>query len=142
MTRPARVTVEAYAGQSFEGVVRYIADTVDRATRTIKARVEVRNPGHRLKPGMFARASLVTSADGPEVLIVPEAAIYQVGARKVAFVAEAPGRFEVREVELGQAEDGGFEVVAGLREGDQVVTQGGVRLKAMLLNGVAGSRKQ
>lgn len=139
---PARVTVEAYAGQSFEGVVRYIADTVDRATRTIKARIEVHNPGHRLKPGMFARASLVTSADGPEVLIVPEAAIYQVGARKVAFVAEAPGRFEVREVELGQAEDGGFEVVAGLREGDQVVTQGGVRLKAMLLNGVAGSRKQ
>ncbi len=138
----ARVKVDAYPRQDFEGVVRYIADTVDRETRTVKARIEVRNPAHRLKPGMFARTSLMTGGNEPEVLVVPEAAIFQVGARKVAFVAEDHGRFEVREVELGRSEDGGFEVVAGLREGDQVVTQGGVRLKAMLLNGAAVSRKR
>jgi multidrug efflux pump subunit AcrA (membrane-fusion protein) len=90
---------------------------------------------------MFARASLEANGEGGEVLVVPEAAIYQVGDRKVAFVAEQGGRFAVRDVEVGRNEGGGFEVISGLNEGDQVVTQGGVRLKAMLLNG-AGSRKQ
>jgi len=139
---PARISVVAYPGRSFDGVVGYIADTVDRETRTIKARIEVSNPGHRLKPGMFARASLMAGGDRPEMLVVPEAAIYQVRGRKVAFVAADQDRFQVRDVELGRNQDGGFEVISGLREGDRVATDGGVRLKAMLLNGAAAAGTQ
>ncbi len=131
----ARITVEAYPGQRFDGTVRYIADTVDLETRTIKARIEVRNPGHRLKPGMFAHAMMDAGRAGREVLVAPEAAIYQAGSRKIAFVAAGGNRFQVREVVLGHTAVGAVEIVSGLREGDQVVTQGGVTLKAMLLNG-------
>lgn len=132
---PARITVEAYPGERFDGTVRYIADTVDRETRTIKARIEVGNPGHRLKPGMFARAAIDGGRAGREVLVAPEAAIYQTGSRKIAFVAAGSDRFQVREVVLGDTEVGAVEIVSGLHAGEQVVTQGGVTLKAMLLNG-------
>jgi len=132
---PAQITVEAYPGQRFDGTVRYVADTVDRETRTIKARIEVRNPGHRLKPGMFAHATMEAGRDGREVLVAPEAAIYQAGSRQVAFVAAGDNRFQVREVVLGHTTAGAVEIVSGLSAGEQVVTQGGVTLKAMLLNG-------
>ncbi len=132
---PAQITVEAYPGQRFEGTVRYIADTVDRETRTIKARIEVGNPDHRLKPGMFAHATMDAGCDGREVLVAPESAIYQADSRQVAFVAAGGNRFQVREVVLGRTTTGAVEVVSGLHAGEQVVTQGGVTLKAMLLNG-------
>jgi membrane fusion protein, heavy metal efflux system len=135
----ARVTVEAYPGQPFTGTVRYIADTVNRETRTIAARIEVDNPEHRLKPGMFAHAELEASNQGGEVVVAPDAAIYQVGKRKIVFVAAGDNRFQVREVVLGRPDKGAVEVLSGLREGEQVVTQGGVTLKAMLLNGTTAS---
>ena len=137
----ARITVEAYPGHPFEGTVRYIADTVNRETRTIAARIEVDNPEHRLKPGMFAHAEIEASQEGREVLVAPDAAIYQVGKRKIVFVAAGGNRFEVREVVLGRPDNGAVEVLSGLREGDQVVTQGGVTLKAMLLNGMTASAR-
>ncbi|HVA40300.1 MAG TPA: efflux RND transporter periplasmic adaptor subunit [Candidatus Binataceae bacterium] len=136
----ARITVEAYPGEPFNGTVRYIADTVDRQTRTIAARIEVNNPEHRLKPGMFAHAEIEASREGREVLVAPDAAIYQVGKRKIVFVAAGDNRFQVREVVLGRPDKGAVEVLSGLREGEQVVTQGGVTLKAMLLNAAASVR--
>ncbi len=135
----ARIAVEAYPGQPFEGTVRYIADTVNRETRTIAARIEVANPEHRLKPGMFAHAEIEASREGRAVLVAPDAAIYQVGKRKIVFVAAGGNRFEVREVVLGRPDKDAVEVLSGLREGDQVATQGGVTLKAMLLNGMTAS---
>jgi membrane fusion protein, heavy metal efflux system len=137
----ARIVVEAYPGQTFSGTVRYIADTVNRQTRTIAARIEVRNPEHRLKPGMFAHAELAASENGREVLVAPDAAIYQVGRRKIVFVAAGHNRFQVRDVVLGRPEKGAVEVISGLQEGEQVVTQGGVTLKAMLLNDAAASAR-
>jgi len=134
---PARVSVEAYPDQHFAGAVRYIADTVDRETRTVKARIEVRNPGHLLKPGMFARAAIESARGGRDVLAVPESAIYEVGGRKVAFVEVEPGRFGVRDVAVGSAGGGEVEITSGLSEGDRVVVRGGVTLKALLLKGAA-----
>ncbi len=134
---PARVTVEAYPDEHFDGAVRYIADTVDRETRTVKARIEVPNPGHQLKPGMFAHAAIESARGGREVLVAPESAIYEAGARKVAFVALGDNRFAAREVTLGGAGGGEVEILSGLNAGDSVVTRGGVTLKALLLKGAA-----
>lgn len=134
---PARVTVEAYSDRHFEGAVRYIADTVDRKTRTVEARIEVPNPGHLLKPGMFARAAIESARGGREVLAVPASAIYEAGGRKVAFVALGANRFAAREVALGSAGGDEVEITSGLSEGDRVVTRGGVTLKALLLKGAA-----
>jgi membrane fusion protein, heavy metal efflux system len=135
----ARVTVEAYPGRTFNGSVRYIADTVDLQTRTIAARIQVANPEHRLKPGMFAHSEIEPSQEGREALVAPDQAIYQVGKRRIVFVAEGDNRFQVRDVVIGRPDKDAVEVLSGLREGEQVVTQGGVTLKAMLLNDAAAS---
>jgi cobalt-zinc-cadmium efflux system membrane fusion protein len=61
----ALVTVEAYPGEVFPATIARIGDLVDRDTRTVKVRAWLSNPGHRLKPEMYARLK-VTGNDEPE----------------------------------------------------------------------------
>jgi len=129
----ASIKVDALRDRSFGGKVTYISDTVDRKTRTVQARIEVANPDHLLKLGMFAHARIESAAALPDVLCVPEQAVFEVGGRKVVFVALGHGRFEPRVVQLGQAGIDVIQVEAGLKPGEQVVTRGGLVLKAMML---------
>jgi cobalt-zinc-cadmium efflux system membrane fusion protein len=126
----AEVTVDAYPGKTFEGKVTYIGDEIDRSSRTVQARIEVPNPGHLLKPGMFARAE-IGETDTRLVLAAPESAVYELAGRKVAFVQTAPGSFAVRPVTIGSAGGGTVEVLSGLHEGDRVVSRGGLVLKTL-----------
>ncbi len=130
----AQIKVEAWPEQTFEGVVSYLSDTVDPATRTVQARIDVPNPEHRLKPGMFAHAEIRTSGGGREVLAALASAIYEVNGAKAVFVQTAPHVFTVRPVVLGSAGHEEVEVLSGLQSGDQVVTHGGLVLKALLVN--------
>ncbi len=133
----ASVTVEAYPGRSFIGKVTYVGSEIDRANRTVQARIEVPNPDHVLKPGMFAHAAIEVS-EARRVLVAPESAIFDVGREKVAFVSIGNGEYAARRVELGVAAGGFVEVVSGLREGDRVVSRGGLVLKTLLTNRTAG----
>jgi multidrug efflux pump subunit AcrA (membrane-fusion protein) len=63
---------------------------------------------------------------------VPESAVVRMGDRDYVFLEQAPGRFLSTPVQLGSRHDNGFGVVAGLKAGDRVVTQGSVYLKAAL----------
>lgn len=126
----AKVTVDAYTGKTFEGKVTYIGDEIDRSSRTVQARIEVPNPGHLLKPGMFARAE-IGETDTRLVLAAPESAVYELAGRKVAFVQTAPDSFAVRPVTIGNAGSGTVEVLSGLHEGDRVVSHGGLVLKTL-----------
>jgi multidrug efflux pump subunit AcrA (membrane-fusion protein) len=65
-----------------------------------------------------------------EALVVPVAAVHEVGDDDVVFVQVAPRRFAVRRVELGERSGERVEVRRGLREGDEVATEGSVTLKA------------
>lgn len=132
----ARINVEAYPDQTFQGVVSYLSDTVDPATRTVQARIDVPNPGHRLKPGMFARAEIqAESGRGRrEVLAAPASAIYQVNGVKAVFVQTKPHVFSVRPVVVGAAGHDDVEIVSGVHDGERVVTNGGLLLKALAVN--------
>jgi membrane fusion protein, heavy metal efflux system len=130
----AQVKVEAWPDQSFEGVVSYLSDTVDPATRTVQARIEVPNPDHRLKPGMFAQAEIRTAGRAREVLAAPATSIYDVNGAKAVFVQTKPHVFSVRPVVVGAAGHEEVEILSGVRSGDQVVTHGGLLLKALLVN--------
>ncbi len=130
----ARVKVEAWPEQSFEGVVSYLSDTVDPVTRTVQARIDVPNPAHRLKPGMFAHVEIQTARGGREVLTAPASAIYDLNGSKAVFVRIAPHSFSVRPVTLGAQGDGEVEIQSGLKPGEQVVTRGGLVLKALIVN--------
>lgn len=125
------VRVSAYPDTVFRGTITYVGAVIDPVTRTVTARAEVSNTEGRLRPEMFAEVLLVT--DGQAVLSVPRAAIQQVGSRTVAFVVRGPRRFETREVTVVQASSEYIHIIAGLAEGDEVVTQGSYALKSELL---------
>ena len=127
------VTADAYTDKVFSGQITYISDEVDRNTRTVRTRIEVANPKHLLKPGMFARAS-ISAGDAREVLAAPESAIYQIDGHSAVFVAAGNNGFEVRPVRLGTRGKGTVEIVSGLKQGEVVVEKGGLALKSLIAN--------
>jgi membrane fusion protein, heavy metal efflux system len=132
----AEVTVEAYPNRNFVGHVTYIGDEVDRITRVVRTRIEVPNPDHVLKPGMFARAAINTDS-AQEVVVAPESAIYEVDGKPVVFVPSGDGGYSVRQVKLGSRGNETVEILAGLKQGDEVVAKGGLVLKSLITNKAA-----
>jgi RND family efflux transporter MFP subunit len=120
----AAVTLGSWPGLSFRGRVAFIYPTLDEKTRTATVRTEFHNPGHLLKPGMFATVT-ITAEIKPSTLLVPDSAVLRGGQRNIVFVALDGGKFEPRTVSLGpSSENDAYEVLDGLREGERVVTSG------------------
>jgi cobalt-zinc-cadmium efflux system membrane fusion protein len=134
----AIVTVGAFPDLKLKGRITYIADLVNEATRTVKARIEVANPGRKLKPEMFATIELALPADTPPVLAVPEEALQELEGKKVLFVTEDDTEFEPRKVELGRASGGMAEVLSGLKEGERYAVKGSFLLKSEMQKGELG----
>jgi len=132
----ASVTVSAYPGEAFKGKLTYISSTVDKETRAVQARVEVPNPNGRLKPEMFATASIDTAAS-LMALTVPQEAVLLVNGQTMAFVQEADV-FEPRAVEVGDKVGNRVVVKGGIKEGEQVVVKGAYALKARMLKSQIG----
>lgn len=129
---PTRVVAQAYPSQIFSGMVTYIGAQVDSTSRSIKIRIDIPNPGHILKPGMFVRAGLVLDSGGSYPGL-PRDAVQSVRGQHVVFVVAGKGRFRARTVTLGDERAGGWvEIKEGLRLGDTVVTKGSFALKAHL----------
>ncbi len=124
------------------GSVSYIDSQLDEATRTARARMEVSNPGERLRAGMFVEVGFQTtvSAGSGEELVTPASAVQRIENKAVVFVPkeDEPGAFEVREVELGGESDGYVRVLEGLKMGERVVTRGSFTLKTQMQKGEMG----
>jgi Cu(I)/Ag(I) efflux system membrane fusion protein len=123
LVRPgAKVQAKSAAvpGTTFDGKVQAILPDVNVATRTLKARVELANPGNRLVPGMFVQMQFMDSRSG-KALLVPTEAIIQTGKRTVAMLAEENGRFRPVDVEIGIETGGQTEIKRGLSVGQRVV---------------------
>jgi Cu(I)/Ag(I) efflux system membrane fusion protein len=116
----ASVTSAALPGRSFEGRVQALLPEVDAATRTIKVRVELANPGRALVPGLLVQMRL-TPAAGKRVLLVPSDAVIQTGRRSVVLLAEEGGRYRPVQVQTGTESDERIEIVSGLTAGQRVV---------------------
>lgn len=117
----ARVT--AYPETVFHGVVGTILPEVNAETRTLRARIEVPNPGARLKPGMYATLAFASAPSRASVL-VPSDAVIRTGERTVVIVAEAEGRFRTATVEIGKEAGDQTEIRKGLKAGERVVVSG------------------
>ena len=123
LLRPgAKVSAKSPAvpGTTFEGKVQAILPEVNATTRTIKARVELANPGARLVPGMFITVQL-TDKRAEKSLLIPTEAVIQTGKRTVVMVAEDNGKFSPVEVEAGIESDNQTEIKRGLKLGQRVV---------------------
>lgn len=132
----AVVTVAAYLNETFKGHLTYISSTVDKETRTVKVRVEVHNPGGRLKPEMFANAAITTAGSAKAIVVPAEAVVLMQGISSV-FVRDADG-FEPRSVELGEKLSHGVVIKSGLTSGESVVVGGAYAIKARALKSLIG----
>jgi Cu(I)/Ag(I) efflux system membrane fusion protein len=117
-----RVSVEmqAYPGERWAGSVTYVYPLVDAATRTARIRIELANPGLRLKPGMFATVHL-SGVLRERVLTVPRSAVLATGQRSIVFLKAADGTLQPRDVVAGVANDDRIEIRSGVQAGDTVV---------------------
>jgi cobalt-zinc-cadmium efflux system membrane fusion protein len=131
----ARVTVSSLSLEGFPGRVDYLADTVDKSTRTVRGRVRVDNPGNRLKAGMFANIAI--RAGQRTVLSVPETAVLAANGELFVFVKMAPGTYQKHLIKTGVKGGGRVEVLEGLEADEPVVVQGGFTLKSELEKGVS-----
>jgi Cu(I)/Ag(I) efflux system membrane fusion protein len=113
---------QSFPGKPFSGRIAFIYPFLDPKTRTVKARVEMANPGMKLKPDMFVRASVKVALG--KTIVVPVTAVMDTGKRQVAWVETSPGMFEPRDVQLGQRTDDRVQVLSGLKPGDKVAVSG------------------
>jgi cobalt-zinc-cadmium efflux system membrane fusion protein len=141
---PATISVPALKDQKFEGAVSYVAPELDPSTRTVRVRIEVKNEGGRLKPGMFAQAEISqpSSPTTRAVLAVPDTAVQTIEGKPVVFVpmADKPNTFVKRPVTLESAVGALWPVRYGLKEGETIVTDATFILKAEL--GKSGAKHE
>jgi cobalt-zinc-cadmium efflux system membrane fusion protein len=130
--RRVDVSVAAYPGETFPGIITFVADLVNPKTRRITVRCTVPNAGGRLKPEMFATVAL-GEGDPKPVLVIPAAAIQSIDGQSVVFVEQQRGRFVPRPITTGATADGKVDVTAGLNAGDRVAVGGSFALKSELL---------
>jgi RND family efflux transporter MFP subunit len=110
----------AQAGRSLTGRVTFIAPEVDAMTRRVKVRVELKNPGVEFKPESYV--TVLFHAGAARQLAVPKEAIIDNGDKQYVILALADGYFEPREIKAGAPGDAFAPVLAGLSQGDRVVT--------------------
>lgn len=114
----------SWPGERFTGEVSELLPNVDPLTRTFKARIVLKNPQQRLKPGMYLQVQLAQNAGAKPVLAIPQEALIGSGDRNRVLVAEGSGHFAPVDVVAGLAQDGWVEIKQGLQAGQQVVTSG------------------
>lgn len=117
---PMEITLPYWPDKIFSGKVSFISPSLDRETRSLKIRLEIPNQESLLKLEMYADARLNFPLGSR--LVAPESAIMRTGERSYAFRDIREGRLEPVEVKLGVRNAGYFEIRAGLKEGDRVVT--------------------
>jgi len=130
-----KVAVTAFPDRDFRGRISYIGDVVDEKTRTVKARVTVDNSGGLLKPGMFATVNIISDKT-ERALVVPTSAVQREGKNTIVFVARDKSNFERRVITIGPEVSGYHQVMSGVKEGEQVVTQGAFILKSEAMKGL------
>jgi Barrel-sandwich domain of CusB or HlyD membrane-fusion/YtkA-like len=139
MGQAVEVTTESLPGSKLRGQVGFLEPMVNAQTRTTAARIQVANPGIRLRPGMFVQARFAAGA-GESVLAVPRSAVVDTGEHKRVYVAKGNGVFEARVVQLGTIAAEYYPVLAGLQGGERIVTEGNFLLDSQtrITGGMSG----
>ena len=135
----AIITSDAYPGRVFRGRVSYVDPTLDPATRTAQARIELANPGQALKIGMFVNVAFAALGGAESTTaVIPKSAVQNVNNQQVVFVETAtPNTYAMRPVKLGPEVNGQYPVLEGLSEGERIVTDGSFLLRAEWLKTAA-----
>jgi cobalt-zinc-cadmium efflux system membrane fusion protein len=124
----ALVSIAALPGEELTGRLIYVADMVDPQTRTVTVRMALPNPQRIYKPHMLA--TLLIRKQGVQELVLPDSAVLRVNDSDHVFVETGPEEFQLRPVQLGISYGNARRIVAGLKQGDKVVVEGGFHLNS------------
>lgn len=119
---PVEVKLNAYPESSWNGTVSAISDQVDPQSRTLKLRIVLPNPQHKLKPEMFATIRITRR--GAAEIVIPQAALLREGGDTAVMVEGSPGKYERRLVTVKALPDSRLAVLSGLKQGESVVVEG------------------
>ncbi len=128
LNQPVSVTFASYPAETFRGNVAYVYPSLNTEARTVRVRLELPNPGLKLKPGMYGNVTLQTEA--VKTLAVPKEAVLETGLRQLVFKDRGQGRYEPTPVKLGRRSQDYVEVLEGLTEGERIVTSANFLLDA------------
>ncbi len=120
---PVEVRAAASPDRALRGAVEALLPEVNAATRTVRARVVLANPGGALKPGMFVTVAFA-GAKSPASVLVPSESVIRTGTRDVVIVAAGEGRYAPVDVEVGRESGDLTEVRRGIAAGTHVVASG------------------
>ena len=121
------ITTNAFANKELKGKVDFIDPILDTRTRTVKLRVELNNKENLFKPGMFVEGRIKgVISNKTQVLSIPSSAILWTGERSVVYLKTNPNEpiFEMLKITLGNKIGDKYEVLEGLNNGDEIVTNG------------------
>ena len=125
------VRVQTYPGTVFEGSIYAISPSIQTASRSVRIRALIENPDRRLRPGMFAEVDTLLD-ERDRVLTLPERAVtYNPYGESVFVVTDADGMKTVAltQIKTGQVRNGRVEIISGLDEGIEVVSDGHNKLR-------------
>lgn len=126
---PVTVTTDSYPGAEFRGKISYIAAELDPNTRTLQARIDVKNPDDKLKKDMYVIAT-VQGATIRDALLVPNAAVMRDAENQpYVYVVNQNNQFGRRAVTLGETNDTSTQLTSGVAAGDRVVGDGSLFLQ-------------
>lgn len=121
--REVTIVAQSDPGRTYHGKVKLIYPFLDPKTRTVRLRVELPNPGLKLKPDMYVTARIkLPQADS---IVVPVGAVMDTGKRQVVWVESQPGVFLQRDVKTGTRSGDLVQILAGLKAGEKVAASGG-----------------
>lgn len=128
----ANITSEAYPGRVFRGRVTYVDPKIEPATRTAQVRIELANPQHVLKIGMYVNVAFGALGLAEKTMpLVSKDAVQTIGNQQAVFVAtDKPNEFILRPVRVGPERNGFYPVQEGLTAGERIVTEGSFMLRA------------
>jgi cobalt-zinc-cadmium efflux system membrane fusion protein len=124
-------------GQDFNGTVSVVGRQVERESRTVPVRIDVKNRQNLLRPGMSATATLPVGDTGAAILTVPVTAVQRVRNEWCVFLPKDANHFEIRRIGRGRDLGGEVEVLSGLTASDTIVVDGAFLLKAQAEKGEA-----
>ncbi len=126
--RIVRVSVSAWPGETFTGVISHVGDVLNESTRTVRILAAIDNREGRLKPGMYADTGIVVG-EKENALVVPRESVLDDENLKIVFVRE-PAGYHRHVVRTGISDGPYIEIIDGLSAGDIVVTRGAYQLKS------------
>ena len=117
---PVEISAVSFPGRTYQGSILSLDTYVDKDTRTLRARAEIKNTDGTLRPEMLITAAV--KCELGDRLAVPYDAVLDTGIKQTVFVRTFPGIYEPRQVKAGVKGEGYVEITSGIKEGEEVAT--------------------